>query len=90
MPTFDVPVIDTVGAGDVFHGAFLAGLLQGWSVKEICRFGNAVSSIKVTRQGGRAGIPDMKTVLHFMETGEIDYTEIDKRVAFYGRSMQYV
>lgn len=90
MPTFDVPVIDTVGAGDVFHGAFLAGLLQSWSVKEICRFGNAVSSIKVTRQGGRAGIPDMKTALHFMETGEIDYTEIDKRVAFYGRSMQYV
>ena len=90
MPTFDVPVIDTVGAGDVFHGAFLAGMLQGWSVKEICRFGNAVSSIKVTRQGGRAGIPDMKTVQHFLETGEIDYTEIDKRVAFYGRSIQYV
>lgn len=90
LPSFRVDVIDTVGAGDVFHGAFIAGLLQGWSVKEICRFASAVSAIKITRQGGRAGIPDKKTVMHFLETGEIDYTEIDKRVAFYGRSLQYV
>ena len=83
-------VVDTVGAGDVFHGAFVAGLLQGWSVKDICRFASAVSAIKITRQGGRAGIPDMKTVQHFLETGEIDYKEIDERVKFYGRSLQYV
>ena len=89
-PAFRVDVVDTVGAGDVFHGAFVAGLLQGWSVKDICRFASAVSAIKITRQGGRAGIPDMKTVQHFLETGEIDYKEIDERVKFYGRSLQYV
>lgn len=90
LPAFRVDVVDTVGAGDVFHGAFVAGLLQGWSVKDICRFASAVSAIKITRQGGRAGIPDMKTVQHFLETGEIDYKEIDERVKFYGRSLQYV
>ena len=89
MPTFEeVEVVDTVGAGDVFHGAFLAGLLSGWDAKETSRFASAVSSIKCTRIGGRAGIPNRKTVLDFMETGKIDYTEIDQRVEFYGKKLQ--
>ena len=91
VPAYQVDVVDTVGAGDDFHGAFLAGLLQpGWDVPYITRFASAVSAIKCTRIGGRAGIPDMKTTLRFMETGEIDYTEIDKRVAHYQRGIEYV
>ncbi|MDR3551868.1 MAG: carbohydrate kinase family protein, partial [Clostridia bacterium] len=87
-PTFDVPVEDTVGAGDVFHGAFLFGLLSGWDTRRCARFANAVSSIKCTRIGGRAAIPDFKTVMGFMETGVIDYEEIDRRVAFYHRGLE--
>ena len=91
IPAYNVEVEDTVGAGDDFHGAFLVGLMQeGWSVEKIARFSSAVSAIKCTRRGGRAGIPDMKTVLHFMRTGEIDYTEIDRRVKYYERGMDYV
>ena len=89
-PTFDVPVIDTVGAGDVYHGAYLVALLQGWDARRAARFSNAVSSIKCTRIGGRAGVPDMKTVLTFMETGVIDYDEIDRRVEFYRRGLDHV
>ena len=88
MSSFQVPVVDTVGAGDVFHGAYVVGLLRGLSPKEAARLATGVSCIKCTRIGGRAGIPDWDTVQKYLETGEIDYTEIDKRVEFYGRKLQ--
>jgi sugar/nucleoside kinase (ribokinase family) len=75
--------IDTTGAGDVFHGAFIFGLLQDWDIEKISKFSSAVSAIKCTRLGGRAAIPNYETVLKFIKTGVIDYTEIDKRVEFY-------
>ena len=87
LETYDVPVADTVGCGDVFHGAYLAALVRGMSPKEAARFSNAVSSIKCTRIGGRAGIPNYETVTRFMQTGEIDYTEIDERVRFYEKGL---
>ena len=79
----DIEVVDTNGAGDVFHGAFIYGMVQGWEPEYIARFASAVSAIKCTRQGGRAGIPDAKTTKNFLEAGRIDYTEIDKRVEIY-------
>ncbi|HEX7548494.1 MAG TPA: PfkB family carbohydrate kinase, partial [Candidatus Methylomirabilis sp.] len=57
------------GAGDVFHGAFLYGLLQGWEVGDILRFANAVSALKCTRLGGRAGIPTLAEVQAFLSAG---------------------
>ena len=84
VPAFrNTPVFDTTGAGDVFHGAFILGLLQGWDAEKTARFSSAVSAIKCTRLGGRAGIPDYNTVQKFLKTGDIDYTEIDERVKFY-------
>ena len=83
LPSFEVDVQDTNGAGDVFHGAFIFGLLQGWDAKTTARFSSAVSAIKCTRIGGRAGIPDLKTAMRFLETGEIDYSDIDQRVEHY-------
>jgi sulfofructose kinase len=83
LPAFNVKVQDTVGAGDVFHGGFLAGLLNGRSVKDAALLGSAVAAIKCTRIGGRAGIPDLKTAERFLRDGFIDYAEIDERVRFY-------
>jgi sulfofructose kinase len=83
VPAFKVNVCDTTGAGDVYHGAFIYGLLQNWSIPETARFANAVSAVKCTRIGGRAAIPDLPTVMKFIESGEIDYDEIDKRVKYY-------
>lgn len=54
MPSFAVDVQDTVGAGDVFHGAYTVGLLRGLSPKEAARLATGVSCIKCTRIGGRA------------------------------------
>ena len=89
LPAFRVEVVDTVGAGDVFHGAFLAGLLAGRTVKDAARFASAVAAIKCTRIGGRAGIPDLKTAERFLLDGFIDYTEIDARVKFYERGLEH-
>lgn len=88
-PTFvDAPVVDTTGAGDVFHGAFIYGLLQGWTARECARWGNAVSSIKVGQMGGRAGIPDVGTVQSFLRTGIIDTTELEARAAWYADALE--
>lgn len=84
QPAFtDIEVMDTNGAGDVFHGAFIYGMLQNWEPVTIAKFASAVSAIKCTRQGGRAAIPSAENALRFMEGGKIDYTEIDKRVERY-------
>lgn len=83
LDAYQVDVEDTVGAGDVFHGAFLSALLRGMDPKEAAQFSSAVSAIKCTRIGGRAGIPDYNTTIRFMQTGEIDYAEIDERVRYY-------
>ena len=45
------------------------------------KYATGVSAIKCTRQGGRPGIPTLEVLMKFLETGEIDYTEIDERVA---------
>lgn len=90
LPAFRVEAVDTVGAGDVFHGAFLAGLLRGWSTKEIARFSSAVSAIKCTRPGGRAGIPSAENALQFIRTGTYDTGELDERTEYYQRGLEHV
>ena len=83
LPAYKVDAVDTTGAGDVFHGAYLFALVQGHKAPEAARFASAVSAIKCTRLGGRAGIPDLPTVEGFLRDGTIDYTDIDRRVKFY-------
>ncbi|MHB0857360.1 MAG: carbohydrate kinase family protein [Anaerolineae bacterium] len=65
-PAFGVDVVDTTGAGDVFHGAYIVGLLKGWTLHRVALFSSAVSAIKCTQMGGRAGIPSFPQVLAFM------------------------
>ncbi len=57
VPAFEVEVVDTNGAGDVFHGAFAFCLAQGWEAERCARFASAVAALKCTKLGGRAGIP---------------------------------
>ncbi|MCA9862504.1 MAG: hypothetical protein KC432_05775 [Thermomicrobiales bacterium] len=63
---FPVDVIDTTGAGDVFHGAYLYGLLQGWDLASTAAFAGATAALKCTQLGGRAAIPRLPAVLAFM------------------------
>lgn len=65
-PAFKVPVSDTTGAGDVFHGAFIYGLLQAWALERTVRFANAAAALKCTQIGARRGIPSMRQVDEFL------------------------
>ncbi len=66
-PAFPVEAVDTTGAGDVFHGAYLVGLLQGWDLRRVATFASAVAAVQCTRLGGRAGIPSYPEVLGFLK-----------------------
>ncbi len=66
MPAFDVDVVDTTGAGDVFHGGYIYGLLQKWNIKDVVRFASAFAALKCRKPGGRAGIPRLEDVEKFL------------------------
>ena len=65
-PAFQVDVVDTTGAGDVFHGAFIYGLLKNWPVEKTAEFANAVAAMKCRKLGGRAGIPTFDEAVAFL------------------------
>lgn len=66
IPAFAVEVVDTLGAGDVWHGAFALALAERKSEREAIRFASAVAAIKCTRFGGRAGSPRRDEVERFL------------------------
>ena len=66
FPAYKVNAIDTTGAGDAFHGAFVAATLKGYSLEEAIRYSSAVSACKCRQIGGRAGLPTHNEVLAFM------------------------
>ena len=68
VPGFQVPVVDSTGAGDAFHGAFIYGLLQGWTIERIATFANAVAAMNCTALGGRAGLPRLPEVETFLRS----------------------
>jgi len=65
---FPVVAVDTTGAGDVYHGAYIYGLLKGWDMKTCMRFASATSALKCRAMGARAGIPTLQQVTQFLET----------------------
>jgi sulfofructose kinase len=65
-PAFRVEAVDTLGAGDTWHGAFALGLAEGMGEARAVRYASAVAAIKCTRFGGRAGIPDRAEVERFL------------------------
>jgi sulfofructose kinase len=56
-PAFAVRAVDTLGAGDVWHGAFALALAEGAAEGAAVRAASAAAALKVTRPGGRAGVP---------------------------------
>jgi ribokinase len=66
-PAFPVETVDTTGAGDVFHGGYLYGLLQKRPLKDTIRFASAFAAMKCRKLGGRAGIPRLSEVRQFLQ-----------------------
>jgi sulfofructose kinase len=57
VPAPAVEVVDTLAAGDIFHGAFALAILEGQPVADAARFACTAASLKCARFGGRVGCP---------------------------------
>jgi sugar/nucleoside kinase (ribokinase family) len=66
-PAFQVPVVDTTGAGDCFHAACLFGILAGWPLERSLQFASAAAACKVQHLGPRAGLPTRREVEMFLK-----------------------
>jgi len=57
LPAHAVKVVDTVGAGDAFVGAFAAAIAQGATTGEAAQWGNAAGALAVTKPGAQSSLP---------------------------------
>ena len=65
-PAFDITPVDTLGAGDVWHGAFALALGEGRAEADAVQFASAAAAIKCGRTGGRDGAPNRVEVAQFL------------------------
>jgi sulfofructose kinase len=67
-PAYAVPVVDTTGAGDIFHAGFIYGLLQDWPLERQLDFGCAAAAMNCMHVGARGGIESVAAIDRFMAT----------------------
>jgi sulfofructose kinase len=68
-PGVEVKPVDTTAAGDVFRGAFIYALLQGWKPGELLRFANTAAALACTRHGAMVSVPTLEEVQAMMKRG---------------------
>src|SRR5262249_41363518 len=66
LPAFKVDVIDSLGAGDAFHGGFTLALGGGSALPDMLRFASATAALKCTKFGGASGSPTRAEVDAFL------------------------
>jgi sulfofructose kinase len=66
LPAFPVRAIDTLAAGDVFHGAYALCIGKGYGIEQALCLASAAAALKCTRPGGREGAPDWQEVMNFL------------------------
>ncbi|BET57106.1 sugar kinase [Geobacter sp. 60473] len=66
VPAFPVAALDTTGAGDVFHGGYLFGLLRGWPLREAVVFASAAAALSCLHLGAQRGAPRLDEVSRFL------------------------
>jgi len=66
-------VLDTTGAGDIFHAGFIYGLLQDWSLERQLDFACAAAALNCTAVGARGGIQALETIEGLLATGSRHY-----------------
>jgi len=65
---YRVPVVDTTGAGDIFHAGFIYGLLQGWPLDRQLDFACAAAALNCMAAGARGGILAVTEIEELMAT----------------------
>jgi sugar/nucleoside kinase (ribokinase family) len=68
-PAFPVHTVDTLGAGDVFHGAFALAITEGQDIQDALRFASAAAALKCTRFGGAFAAPQRAEVEALLAQG---------------------
>jgi sulfofructose kinase len=68
-PAYSVPVIDTTGAGDIFHAGFIYALLADWPLDRQLEFACAAAALNCTAVGARGGIHSLDDIATLMATG---------------------
>jgi ribokinase len=63
---YRVRAVDTTGAGDVFHGGYIYGVINGWAIEKTVDFASAFAALKCRRPGGRTGIPGLDETLKLL------------------------
>lgn len=66
-PGFEVDVVSTLGAGDVFHGALMAQVVEGRPLPEALRRANAVAALSCRGLDGQSAIPTRKELDTYLE-----------------------
>ena len=69
-PAFPVHTVDTLGAGDVFHGAFALAITEKQDLVEALRFASAAAALKCTRFGGAFAAPQRAEVEELLSQGQ--------------------
>ena len=66
-PAFKIPVIDTLAAGDTFHGAFALAMMEGRALPDAMRFAASAAALKCRKFGGSATAPTRVEVDAFLK-----------------------
>ena len=70
LPAFPVTAVETLGAGDTFHGAFALALAEGLAIAAAMRFAAAAAALRCTRSGGRTALPSRQEVMALLAAGD--------------------
>jgi sulfofructose kinase len=68
-PGFRVNAVDTTGAGDIFHGAFLYGMVRGMTLEETLEFSCAAAALNCTAVGARGRIATLREIENLRRRG---------------------
>lgn len=62
IPSIKTTAVDSTGAGDIFHGAFVYSLANNFDIEKTMRFSNITGALSVEKIGGRYSIPELEKV----------------------------
>lgn len=68
MPTINVTEVDRTGAGDIFDGTFIYGLLKKYDLEKCIRLANIAAALSTTKYGAKNSIPLLSDVIHEYES----------------------
>jgi sulfofructose kinase len=78
-PGFKVNAVDTTGAGDIFHGAFLYGLLQKWPIQATLEFSCAAAALNCTAVGARGNIATVQAINELRQSDQRSEPAFDSK-----------